>query len=140
MIRYVKISATALAVALALALGTVASAQGKDAPFATGEQWVNASRSGKLGYLLGIANVLEVEQALQVDNPPAENASMVPVMIRGLEGMTLTQVMEALDRWYAANPNELKQPVLHTIGLTTGLGVSVALVVAPVVCGLRRAS
>jgi hypothetical protein len=107
------------AAALVLALGAVAHAQGMaddpDVPIATGEHWMNAADNGKIAYLLGIANVLDVEQAIQGDTPPADDASLVPVMMRGLNGMSLRQVSEALDRWYADNPNQLGRPVLETI-------------------------
>ena len=113
--------AAAFGAALALALSPFARAQNEsladdpDVPIATGEHWVNATDSGKGAYLLGMANVLDIEQALQGDNPPADDASLVPVMIRGLNGMTLRQIGEALDRWYADHPDRLGRPVLETI-------------------------
>jgi hypothetical protein len=109
----------ALTAALMLSLGTAATAQNiaddPDVPIVTGEHWVNAQDNGKGAYLLGIANVLDIEQALQADSPPADNASLVPVMMRGLNGMTLRQIGARLDRWYADNPDRLTRPVIETI-------------------------
>ena len=114
-----RLTRAALAAALILLLSTAVSAQNvadnPDVAIATGEQWVNATDHGKAGYLLGIANMLDIEQALQGNNPPADEASLVPVMIRGLNGMTIRQIGETLDRWYADNPDQLTRPVIETI-------------------------
>jgi len=115
------LKSAALAAALTLALSSAASAQNStiaddpDVPIATGAHWVNAQPAAKAGYLLGIANILDIEQALQGDNPPADGASLVPVMMRGLNGMTLRQIGEGLDRWYADHPDQLSRPVIETI-------------------------
>ena len=110
----------ALGAVLALAVSANAQAQSMaddpDAPIATGEHWTTAeSKNAKLAYLLGIVNLLEIEQAIQADNPPADNASLVPVMVRGLKDMTLNQIHDALDSWYASHPDQLSRPVLETI-------------------------
>ena len=109
----------ALGAALVLSISTGALAQSiaddPDAPIATGEHWTTAQENSKLAYLLGVVNVLEIEQALQADAPPADTDSVVPVMVRGLKDMTLNQIKDALDRWYADNPGQLNRPVLETI-------------------------
>jgi len=91
------------------------SAEDPDAPIATGEHWTTAKPNAKLAYLLGIVNVIEIEQALQVDMQITDEASLVPVMVRGLKDMTLNQIVEVVDRWYADNPDQLTRPVLETI-------------------------
>ena len=114
-----QLKSAAFAAALVCSLSTVSNAESMaddpDVPIATGEHWTVASENGKLAYLLGIANTLDVEQAIHGDNPPADDASLVPVMMRGLNGMTLKQIAAALDRWYADHPAQLKRPVLETI-------------------------
>ena len=109
----------AFSAALSLLLGNAANAQSgaddPDVPVATGEHWIKAERNGKLAYLLGIANTLDIEQALHGDSPPSDDASLVPVMMRGLSGMSLNQIADALDRWYADNPDRVTRPVLETI-------------------------
>ena len=105
----------AMAVSICFGAQAQSVADDPDAPIATGEHWTTAQENSKLAYLLGIANVLEIEQALQADAPPTDTDSLVPVMIRGLKDMTLNQVKEALDRWYADHPQQLNRPVLETI-------------------------
>ncbi len=111
------IRACVLGAALSLSVGVQAQsiADDPDAPIATGEHWTSAQPNAKLAYLLGIVNMLEIEQALQVDAPPADDASLVPIMVRGLKDMTLNQIREALDGWYSDHPDQLSRPVMETI-------------------------
>ena len=105
----------AMAVTICIGAQAQSIADDPDAPIATGEHWTTAQENSKLAYLLGIANVLEIEQALQADTLPADTDSLVPVMIRGLKNMTLNQIKDALDRWYADHPQQLSRPVVETI-------------------------
>jgi hypothetical protein len=69
----------------------------------------------KKAYLLGIANVIQVEAAFEGTNPPSDGQSLVPRLTRGMKGQTLDSVREGLDKWYAANPGKLQRPVIETI-------------------------
>ena len=66
-------------------------------------------------YLVGIANLVQVETAFYAANPPSDSQNFVPRLARGLKGHTLDSVRQGLDRWYAANPGKLQRPVLETI-------------------------
>jgi hypothetical protein len=106
---------TAMAAAcmtLALATGV---ARAEEVPMVTGEQWTQSSEDLKKVYLIGLANLAQVETAFSAPNPPADTQSLVPRMVRGLKGQTLDSVREALNKWYAANPNRLGRPVVETI-------------------------
>jgi hypothetical protein len=69
----------------------------------------------KKAYLMGIANVIQVEAAFEGTNPPPDTQSLVPRLTRGMKGQTLDSVREGLDKWYAANPGKLQRPVIETI-------------------------
>jgi hypothetical protein len=97
---------------LAMAFGT---AHGQGVPLATGEHWTKASDQQKKAYLVGIANVLDVEETYHAANPPSDAQSIVPRMIKGLKGQTLDSVRETLDRWYSAHPDQMQRPVIETI-------------------------
>jgi hypothetical protein len=86
-----------------------------EAPLVTGKHWTESSEQLKKAYLLGIANTLQVEAALQQGNPPSDAQSIVPRAGRGLRGHTIDSVRDALDRWYAAHPDQLQRPVIETI-------------------------
>jgi len=91
------------------------NARAQEVPVVTGEHWTKSSDEMKKAYLIGIANLLQVETAYFGSNPPTDAQSFVPRLVRGLRGQTLDSVREALDRWYAANPGRLQRPVLETI-------------------------
>ena len=96
-----------------LMLSGIASAD--EIPMVTGEHWVKSSDDLKKAYLVGVANVLQVEHAYEVTSPPADAQSLVPRLAKGLKGQTLDSVRDRLNRWYAAHPDQLKRPVLETI-------------------------
>jgi hypothetical protein len=98
--------------ALAMAWGY---ARADEVPLVTGEHWVKSSEQLKKAYLVGIANVVQLETAYASANPPSEAQSTVPRFVRGLKGQTLDSVREALDTWYAAHPDRLQRPVIETI-------------------------
>ena len=81
----------------------------------TGEHWTKSSDELKKVYLIGIANVVQIESAYQAANPPSDAQSVVPRLVKGMKGQTLDSVRMGLDKWYAANPNKLKRPVVETI-------------------------
>jgi hypothetical protein len=106
---------TALAAAcMALALACL-PARAADIPVVNGEQWTQSSEAVKKAYLVGLANMAQVEAAYFARNPPSDAQSFVPRLAKGMQGKTLDGVRGGLDKWYAANPNDLKRPVLDVI-------------------------
>jgi len=99
-------------VTLAVAWG---SARADEAPLITGEHWTKSTERLKKVYLIGIANVIQVETAYHAASPPSDAQSFVPRFAKGLKGQALDSVREALDRWYAANPDRLQRPIIETI-------------------------
>jgi hypothetical protein len=104
----------ALIVAAWMALA-VTGARADEVPLATGEHWTKSSEQVKKAYLIGIANLAQLEAAYAGANRPADEQSVVPRMVRGLRGQTLDSVRDSLDRWYAANPDKLQRPIIETI-------------------------
>jgi hypothetical protein len=91
------------------------SASADEVPLITGEHWTKSSEQLKKVYLIGIANVIQVETAYHAANPPSDGQSVVPRLAKGLKGHTLDSVRDGLDRWYAAHPDQLQRPVIETI-------------------------
>lgn len=97
---------------LAVAWGNAGAAE---IPVVTGEQWTASSAEVQKAYLIGIANLIQVETAYYADNPPTDAQSFVPRLAKGLRGQTLDSVREGLNRWYAGNPDQLQRPIIETI-------------------------
>ena len=97
---------------LAAVTGT---ARAQEVPVVTGVHWTQSADQVKKAYLVGIANVIQVEAAFEAANPPSDAQSLVPRLAKGMKGKTLDGVREGLDKWYAANPGKLDRPVIETI-------------------------
>jgi len=108
-------SRTAIFLACLVLALTWSHAGAADIPVITGEHWTTSSEEMKKAYLVGIANLLQIETAYQAENPPTDVQSIVPRLVKGLQGQTLDSVREGLNRWYAENPDQLQRPVIETV-------------------------
>ncbi len=104
------LSAACMALALACA-----PARAAEVPIVTGEQWTTSSEAVKKAYLVGLANMVQVEMAFYGRNMPTDAQSFVPRLSKGMQGQSLDSVRQGVDGWYAANPGGLKRPVLDII-------------------------
>ena len=102
----------AVCMLLAFAYGM---ARADEVPIVTGEHWTKSSDEMKKAYLVGVANVLQIEVAYEGANPPSDAQSIAPRFAKGLKGQTLDSVRQALNDWYAAHPDRLQRPVIETI-------------------------
>jgi hypothetical protein len=105
-----------LAATLVLAFApSVVRAQ--EIPVVTGEHWVQSAEPVKKAYLVGIANLLQVEVAYGGATPSADAQMIAPRMVQGLRGsrQTLDSVRTGLDAWYASHPDRLQRPVIEVI-------------------------
>jgi len=110
-----KLQLRAAMVMAFIAVTAWSNARAEEIPLVTGQHWTKASAEEKKAYLIGIANVLQVESAYHSDNPPSDAHSVVPRMGRGLKGQTIDSARETLDRWYAGHPDRIGRPVIETI-------------------------
>ena len=109
-----RLRAAVAATCMSLAMGAL-PARAADLSLVTGAQWTASSEAVKKAYLVGIANLMQVQTAYYAANPPTDAQNFVPRMAKGMQGQTLDSVREGLDRWYAANPTKLQRPVLDTL-------------------------
>lgn len=91
------------------------SARAQEVPLATGEHWTKSSEETKKAYLVGMANIVQVEMAYEGANSASDAQSVLPRMVKGLKGQTLDTVREALNKWYAAHPDQMQRPIIETI-------------------------
>lgn len=99
---------------MALTVGTNL-AHADEIPLVTGKHWTESSDQMKKAYLVGIANLVQVDEAYHVGNAPSDSLSIVPRFAKGLKGHSLDSVRQGLDRWYAGHPDQLQRPVIETI-------------------------
>jgi len=90
-------------------------ARADEVPIVTGEHWTKSSEEMKKAYLVGVANILQIEVAYEGANAASDAQSIAPRFAKGLKGQTLDSVRQALNDWYAAHPDRLQRPVIETI-------------------------
>ena len=111
-----KLQSRAMIVIACVVLAAVSGfARADEVPMITGEHWTKSTDQLKKVYLIGVANVIQIETAYQGTNPPADGQSIIPRFAKGMKGQTLDSVREALDKWYAAHPDQLQRPIIETI-------------------------
>ncbi len=79
----------------------------------TGVHWMKSTEVEKQSYVLGILNMAMVEYQLTGAAP--RHRTSVPSLIKGLEGMTVFQVVDAMNNYYKANPGDQQKPVIEAI-------------------------
>lgn len=92
-------------------IGNVARAE--SIPIVTGQQWMASTDDQKKAYLIGIANVIDVERAYAGNMAKSDDIAQRFGM--GMQGQTLDSVRQGLDSYYAANPAMIQHPVIETI-------------------------
>lgn len=104
----------ALAVACMTLMAVCINARAQEVPLVTGEHWTKSSEEVKKAYLVGIANMGQIELSYE-GSGVSDAQSVLPRMVKGLKGQTLDSVRDALNKWYAAHPDQLQRPVIETI-------------------------
>ena len=112
---------TLLLPVLLAVLGTAAWAA-QDLVIVNGEHWVSSSLEQKRAYLFGIGNVLEIEQAMAGDDYEAmRGRSIIPVLLEGLSGTSIANIVTQLDKFYADHSDQIKRPVNEVLYLEMAL-------------------
>lgn len=114
MVLNLRVRQVMVAACMTLALGW-GIARADEIPLVTGKLWTESSEATKKAYLVGIANIADIEIAYGAGNAASDAQSIIPRLSKGLKGQTLDSVRQGLDRWYAANPDKLQRPVIETI-------------------------
>jgi hypothetical protein len=79
-----------------------------------GQLWQQMSPDSKVAYVWGIANLVELERALMVA-PPAESRSFLPLLIKGLSGKPINDVVRQIDAYYQTHPDQLQRSVVDAM-------------------------
>ena len=91
---------------------------GEDLTIVTGEHWTKSSLEQKRAYLFGIGNILEIEQAMAGDDYESlRGRSIVPVLLEGLSGVSIANISELLDAFYANHCDQAGRPVIEVLYL-----------------------
>ena len=105
-----------------LAVSGTAAWAAQDLAIVTGEHWVSSSLEQKRAYLFGVGNVLEIEQAMAGDDYESmRGRSIVPVLLEGLSGVGIANIVTQLDKFYVDHPDQATRPVIEVLYLEMAL-------------------
>ncbi len=103
---------TIVAVVITLSLGP---ALARDAHILDGEDWLRLDHSHKVMFVSGISQILEMERHLVSEGYTRDSASFIPQMVEGLQGMTIGDIIERVDRYYQGSFERLQHTVVDAI-------------------------
>ena len=93
-----------------------------DLILATGGHWVAASVPQKRAYLFGIGNLLEIEQAMAGEDYAAMRVKSVgPVLLNGLSGVSIADMVTQLDKYYADHADQINRPIIEVMYIEMAL-------------------
>lgn len=106
-------------VALAACLVACSYALGadEDVPLVNGEIWMESTQENKASYILGMANLLAIENTWQTRDgqPPSDEQTLIQDFWNACEHVTLDEMIAAVDAFYIQRPNERQLAVLNVI-------------------------
>jgi hypothetical protein len=80
-----------------------------------GNLWAASSMAEKRAYLIGVANTVAVNRALQAKRGNVDPESVNSRIEMALDADTIDRAIGRIDAWYAANPSQKSAPVLGVI-------------------------
>lgn len=111
-----------LLLAVLLAVPGITAWAAQDLVIVNGKHWVSSSLEQKRAYLFGVGNMLEIEQAMAGDNyEDMRGRSIVPVLLEGLSGTSIANIVTQLDKFYVDHPEQAKRPVIEVLYLEMAL-------------------
>lgn len=110
----------ALAALLHALAPTTAPAQEGTPGYVTGADWERSGRAAKQAYLLGIADLMSAEHAIQTRSGPAvrDQKSAIARLYRGFTGVSINEAVARIDAYYRNNPDQTGEPVLEALWIS----------------------
>ncbi len=100
--------------AMSLAVSAPASAEIRQVD---GTLWKASTVEQKQAYLVGVSNLLTVNQAYQVKKGMVDANAPLTRYLASTDAHSIPAIQEKIDSWYASNPDKLGTPVLGVIWL-----------------------
>ena len=105
-----------LLIAFVFAMLSTSAWCAQDLEIINGGHWVTSSLEQKRAFLFGIGNMLEIEEAMAGDHYEAmREHSIVPVLLEGLSGISIADLVKQLDKYYDEHPQDMKKAVIEVL-------------------------
>jgi len=83
-----------------------------------GNLWSASSQAEKRAYLIGVANTVAVNRAIQVKRGNLDPQSVNNRLGSALDADTIDRAIDRIDAWYKANPSQQGAPVLGVVWIS----------------------
>ena len=99
-------------------------------PILDGDLWVKMTPDDKVAFVWGVWHVVSLEHYLMGKYPDLKRENFSAKVIEGCheKPMTMNEVVTLIDKYYQANPDQIKKPVIAVIwssmvkpNITTGI-------------------
>ena len=97
-----------------LAAWSVVGSAERSPELLTGELWRTMSPDAKVAFVWGIGNLVEYERA-RTGASPTTSKSFIPLLVKGLSGKPINDVVSQVDAYYETHPDQVKRPVVDAI-------------------------
>jgi hypothetical protein len=87
----------------------------QEMPVLTGDQWVALTPEAKIAFIWGVGHVVTIEENVIRRHPELQRKGFTAKLAEGLQGMTMDSIIQALDAFYAKNPDELDLPIMGAL-------------------------
>lgn len=104
-----------LVLAMWLAAWSVVGSAERSPELLTGELWRVMSPDAKVAFVWGIGNLVEFERTQMGAQQAAGSKSFIPLLVKGLAGKSINDVVRQVDGWYEAHPDQVKRPVVDAL-------------------------
>ena len=84
-------------------------------PILTGDLWQKMTNDSKVAFIWGFGHVVTIEQNLMDKFPELKRDSFVPKVVEGMANIPMNEVVARVDKYYTANPDQIKEPVTKVI-------------------------
>jgi hypothetical protein len=96
---------------------TVQQAVVNSMPVLKGDQWLTMDENAKVAFIWGVAHVVTIEEVIMEKYPDQKRDTFVTKIVEASSKspMTMNQVVAAIDKFYADNPDKTGTPVMMVI-------------------------
>lgn len=88
------------------------------APVVTLQNWQDSTQNERAAFLIGFMSMVDIERVWQGTPGLSPAQSTAGMWVKGLKGVSLTQLMITVNEYVKANPASMDESVLEVIGKT----------------------
>jgi hypothetical protein len=92
-----------------------ASKKLEEMPVMTGQEWQLLHPDAKLAFVWGIGHVVTVEEHVVKRHPELQRNDFVAKLGEGLKGIPMRDIVQRVNDFYKANPDDINLPVMRVI-------------------------